>query len=92
MTRTETRTNVQPATPDTEQHFKDNPEQYEVAYGGWCATAMAFDMEVEADPENFLVREGRVFFFADDEARQTFLADPEGLVAKADAAWEARQK
>lgn len=43
--------------------FLANPDRYLPAYGGWCATAMAFGKKVEVDPENFKITNGRLFLF-----------------------------
>lgn len=44
--------------------FKESPEKYEPAYGGWCAYAMGKTGEkVEVDPETFKIIGGRTYLF-----------------------------
>ena len=44
--------------------FKENPEKFEPAYGGWCAYAMGENGEkVKVDPETFKIIDGRVYLF-----------------------------
>ncbi len=44
--------------------FKQNPEKYEPAYGGWCAYAMGETGEkVKIDPETFKILDGKLYLF-----------------------------
>jgi len=45
--------------------FKDNPEKYEPAYGGWCAYALAKKKPelMEADPETYKIVDGKLYVF-----------------------------
>jgi YHS domain-containing protein len=44
--------------------FKNNPDKYEPAYGGWCAYAMGETGEkVKVDPETFKIIEGKLYLF-----------------------------
>jgi YHS domain-containing protein len=44
--------------------FKASPDQYEPAYGGWCAYAMGESGEkVKIDPETFKIVNGRLYLF-----------------------------
>ncbi|HZI26247.1 MAG TPA: YHS domain-containing (seleno)protein [Chryseolinea sp.] len=46
------------------EKFKATPDQYEPAYGGWCAYAMGENGEkVKIDPETFKISGGRLFLF-----------------------------
>ena len=47
--------------------FKKNPEKYEPAYGGWCASAIAKGgRKVEIDPKAFKITNSRLFLFYTD--------------------------
>jgi YHS domain-containing protein len=49
-----------------EQHralFKNNPDRYEPAYGGWCAWAMREGTKTEIDPQTFIVKDDRLLLF-----------------------------
>ena len=67
--------------------FDKAPQDYEVAYDGWCATGMAHGMKVESDPTLFVVQDGRTYLFSNEEARAMFVGDTAGVVAKADTKW-----
>lgn len=44
--------------------FKESPEKYEPAYGGWCAYAMGESGEkVKIDPATFKIVDGRLYLF-----------------------------
>lgn len=44
--------------------FKNSPQKYLPAYGGWCAYAMGLNGEkVKVDPENFKIVDGAVNLF-----------------------------
>lgn len=44
--------------------FKNSPQKYLPAYGGWCAYAMGLNGEkVKVDPENFKIIDGAVNLF-----------------------------
>lgn len=44
--------------------FKNSPQKYVPAYGGWCAYAMGLNGEkVKVDPENFKIVDGKINLF-----------------------------
>ena len=44
--------------------FKQSPEKYEPAYGGWCAYAMGETGDkVKIDPETFKILDGKLYLF-----------------------------
>lgn len=46
------------------EKFKQNPDKYEPAYGGWCAYAMGDTGEkVKVDPETFKIVNGKLYLF-----------------------------
>jgi YHS domain-containing protein len=52
------------ATQANLKKFKTTPEQYEPAYGGWCAFAMGESGEkVKVDPETFKILNGKLYLF-----------------------------
>jgi YHS domain-containing protein len=71
--------------------FKDNPEKYEPAYGGWCAYAMGAKGEkVEVDPETFKIVNGKLYLFYNAFFNNTLTEwnkDEINLKKKADANW-----
>jgi YHS domain-containing protein len=52
------------STPGNLSTFRSNPDQYEPAYGGWCAYAMGESGEkVKIDPETFKILNGKLYLF-----------------------------
>lgn len=46
------------------QAFAKSPEQYEPAYGGWCAYAVGLDgSKVKVDPETYKIVDGKLLLF-----------------------------
>ncbi len=79
------------ATPEHRAAFAADPNKYEPAYGGWCATAIAVKEEkVEIDPANFKITDGRLFLFYKGwlgDARKDWLKDEPNLIPRGDRAW-----
>jgi YHS domain-containing protein len=80
----------------SEEHqalFQKNPAKYVPAYGGWCTWAVAeLGKRVDVDPEAYVVKNGKLYVFYRDpklDTRAKFLADPDGMLAKAEANWPA---
>ena len=65
--------------------FENNPDRYVPQYAGSCAGAMSFGLKIEANPENWLISDGRLFVFAGDRAPTSFTADQ---AAAADRNWQ----
>ena len=77
---------------DHREAFKDQPEKYEPAYGGWCAYAMGETGDkVKVDPYTFKIKEGRLYLFYNFNHTNTldrWDQNEEELQAKADANWQ----
>jgi YHS domain-containing protein len=56
--------------------FAANPDRYTPQFAGLCATGVGFGMKAEADPNVFLVREGKLYIFSDLKAREMVEKDP----------------
>lgn len=65
--------------------FRADPDRYAPQYEGSCAGAMSFGLKIEANPENWLIADGRLFVFAGDQKRTTFASDQ---VTAADKNWQ----
>jgi len=69
--------------------FDKEPAKYAPQYGGYCAMAMAKgdgDLE-DADPNYFLVHDGKLLLQRNAKAHMMFAMDPAGNHKKADANW-----
>ena len=73
--------------------FIKSPAKYLPAFGGWCTWAVAeLAKRVDADPESYVVKDGRLLVFYRDPALDTralFLKTPDAMLKKADANWPA---
>lgn len=72
--------------------FKTNPNQFEPAYGGWCAYAMGETGEkVKVDPETFKIINGRLYLFYNFWGNNTLTdwnKNEKDLKIKADLKWK----
>jgi len=76
--------------------FKENPEQYLPAYGGWCAYAVAeTSTKMEPDPTMWQIQDGKLHLFYDDwmtsltgSLKKEWNEDPSNYKVKADENWE----
>ena len=68
--------------------FRDAPEIYMPAFGGFDPTGVANGVAVDSDPRQFAVIGSRLFLFRSAESRQRFLREP-GLLAQAESRWNA---
>jgi YHS domain-containing protein len=62
--------------------LKDAP-RYQPQVGGFCVTSMSMGRLEDVDPEKFLIFEGKLYLFRDDEAQARFLNNPRRIIAEA---------
>ena len=74
---------------DAKKVFDMDPSKYQVAYDGWCATAVSMGKKVKSDPKLFTVYGGKTYLFSNAEAKKTFDGMPDGVIQKADEQWAA---
>lgn len=53
------------STTENRERFREDPESYEPAFGGWCAWAMLAGEKVEVDPRRYRIYEGKLLLFYD---------------------------
>ncbi len=79
------------ASASNREAFSEEPERYVAAYGGWCAYAVYGGGTFFADPESFVLKDGRLFLFHDSiffDGKQAWEErDHEQRTASADAYW-----
>lgn len=72
--------------------FKSNPDQYEPAYGGWCAYAMGETGEkVKVDPKTYKILNGHLYLFYNFRGNNTLTdwnKNEKDLKSKADLNWK----
>jgi hypothetical protein len=69
------------------EQFKQDPRKYQPAYHGYDAMRMAFAIPERADPRQWQMIDGRLFFFADAASIAAFDLDRAGNIALADRYW-----
>lgn len=83
-------------TKEQKSKFTESPEKYLPQYGGYCAFGVSVGAKFRADPNKFVVKDGKYFLFLYDlevDAQQLWLAgNHEKLVADADNNWEKLSK
>jgi len=62
------------ATVENAERFREQPEQFEVMWGGACGRMGP--LSGKGHPTLYAVHDGRVFLFASKVCRETFLKDP----------------
>lgn len=68
--------------------FRDAPDVYTPAFGGFDPTGIAKGVAVESDPSQFAVIGSRLYLFRSADNRQRFLQNAE-LLAQAENRWDA---
>ena len=69
--------------------FNENPQNYQVKYAGWCATGLAMNKQVEADPTIFAVHKEKIYLFSSEEAKKKFMAKADEMAKKAETNYTA---
>jgi YHS domain-containing protein len=67
--------------------FAANPDRYAPQFRGKCTTGVSMGVKAGADPNVFLVKDGKLYVFSDIESRAMVEKDPT-LLKKAHQAWE----
>ena len=84
------------STPENLDRFRQSPDAYAPAFGGWCAWAMLEGDRVKVDPQSFRIHEGRLLLFYDGfwgntlekwKREATRVAEAE-LFARAETNWK----
>lgn len=64
--------------------FKANPEKYAPQYGGYCAFGVAQGYLVKVDPEQFTVRDNKLYLNYDAGVQAKWKRDIPGYISSAD--------
>jgi YHS domain-containing protein len=72
--------------------FKAEPGRYAPQYGGYCAFGVANDNLVKVEPDQFTVRDGKLYLNYDADIQARWLKDPAGYIKTADAKFAALLK
>jgi YHS domain-containing protein len=72
--------------------FKANPEKYAPQYGGYCAYGVSKGSLVKVEPDQFTVRDGKLYLNYDADVQSKWLKDIPGYNKAADAKFPALLK
>ena len=72
--------------------FKASPEKYAPQYGGYCAYGVTRGYLVKVEPDQFTVRDGKLYLNFDADVQSTWLKDPAGFIKDADIKYQALLK
>ena len=72
--------------------FKANPEKYALQYGGYCAYGVVQDNLVKVEPDQFTIRDGKLYLNYDADIQAKWLKDPAGFIKSADVKYPALLK
>lgn len=69
------------------EKFRADPAAFAPQYGGYCAWAISRNYTAPGNPENWTIRNGKLYLNYNDKVQSDWLKDPDGFIAKADANW-----
>lgn len=67
--------------------FKENPEKYAPQYGGYCAYAVAQNDTASIEPDQFTVKDGKLYLNYNASVNEKWAADKEKFIQQADENW-----
>ena len=75
--------------------FAGDPERYAPQFGGYCTGSMSRDVQNEADPESFVIQDGKLYFFGDKKWKPIAEKDPAFIptrIPNATKNWEQKKR
>jgi hypothetical protein len=72
--------------------FAADPEKYAPQYDGYCAISISSGGKLEPDPEAWAINDGKLYVFSGKRGPTVFAQNKAGIVATADANWQALRK
>jgi hypothetical protein len=67
--------------------FKADPDRYLPQFGGSCTMMVSRGEKIEAEPENWLIVDGRLYLFTGLAGPDRLRANPQEILARARANW-----
>ncbi len=68
--------------------FRTEPDHYTPQFAGSCAARMSRGEKADANPENWLIHDGRLFVFISPGGQELFQANPEATANAGYANWQ----
>lgn len=75
------------ASRENLERFRQEPERYLPAYGGYCAWAVSQGYLAKGDPEQWTISDGRLFLNFNEAVKRKWLASKASLIRQADQNW-----
>ena len=75
------------ASAENRDTFRNNPQKYAPAYGGYCALGTSFGKKFQVDGKAFRVVDGQLYVNKNLEVYATWKKDISGNIEKADGFW-----
>ena len=67
--------------------FKENPEKYAPAFGGYCAYGVALDKKFDTDPEAWKIVDGKLYLNLNKKVQKRWSEDIPGHIETANDNW-----
>lgn len=77
------------ASAENLEKFQADPAAYAPQFGGYCAWAVAQGYTAPGNPENWSVRNGKLYLNYNDKVQSDWLKDADGFIAQGEANWPA---
>ena len=75
------------ASAQNRERFLLAPDRYAPQYGAFCAKGVSYSIRAGGDPLVYEIRDGRLFIFVNEYARDYWRTDPPDFIGKADRYW-----
>ncbi|MFB9265010.1 YHS domain-containing (seleno)protein [Bradyrhizobium erythrophlei] len=75
------------ANAEHQKMFAADPDRYAPQFSGYCTVGLSMGVKVEADPEAWVISDGKLYVFYSKKGPALFAKDPASMIAKADANW-----
>ena len=75
------------ASAENREIFKQTPEAYAPAYGGYCAWAVSQGYTAKGDPKYWKIVDGRLYLNYDGRVQNDWEKDIPGNISKANTNW-----
>lgn len=78
------------AKEDYKKKFEAAPDKFIPQFGSWCTMALGgpYGNKIESDPKVFMVKEGKLYLFSSERAKNAYLANPTAVLHEADRRFE----
>jgi len=75
------------ASAENREAFRQKPEAFAPAYGGYCAWAVSQGYTAKGDPKYWKIVEGKLYLNYDGNVQKNWERDIPGHISKADGNW-----